>query len=1027
MDTKKITKLTKKIISSPWINIQLNHVIYRLLFVYLIIDSINGILIRNYPNIISISQIYKSVLLAIMIASLYFYGEKKIKYIGISFIFLLIGNYYLHGEISASYVIQLSKFYFIPISFLYFKKALENTPSYITKYLRCIKFNYFILLLNLTIGITGISGYSQYVNSIGTRGFFYAGNEVSLLFVVFSTFLLYQTWKANKLFFSVSYIIVLFFAIYLSTKVALISTLFILIIFPLIEKDFIKKMKPERAIGFILFFIANIFIAYYLLGNVGIFNRWTYSYAFHDGSIMATLLSGRNNMLVANMSLIQEGSVLNLLFGYTHDFITVEMDFFDVFLNYGVAGLALVIIFWLQVYKIIIKNNNRLLLFITTLIIGIAFAAGHTLGSGMAGLWIGMIASFAVLPNKEEKTIKNSIFLISNMYPSSESPSYGIFVKNFEEQMLKNGLIITHKALITQKKASKYKKILLYLKFYYEIINKGLSSSYETMYVHYVSHSAIPVLILKGLLTPNKNLVLNFHGGDVFTKTRLSQILNKVAKKVVQRADLVVVPSKFFEHIVSEKYGIHKDKIFISPSSGIDTKLFKKEKQNLRQELNISKTSQIMGYVSRIDAGKGWEIYLQSIKKLIEHQTHLDITGLVIGEGSQKKDFQKKIKKMGLENNILYLGEKPQHKLPKYYSAMDVFVFPTYLNESLGLVGIESMACETPVVGSEVGGLTSYLKNGKNGFIFKPQSSEDLADKLIKFFNLSHAEKQNMLENCKETVKHYDSNVVGQKLSQKLKNINYNKKSRGVTLENRINLLGYSVDALTMEETINKIEQNIKHKSQTQHVVVNASKTVLCQKDKELNKILNECKVVNADGQSIVWAAKLLGKPLPERVAGIDLFLNLVELSETKGYNIYLLGATEETVKKVNSVLKQKYPDLNIVGYRNGYFSKSEEQDILEDISSKAVDMLFVAFGSPKQEKWAYRNLSKTNALFCMGVGGSFDVLAGINKRAPIFMQKAGLEWFHRFLQEPRRMWKRCFIDNSKFVFLLLKEFVSKK
>ena len=237
----------------------------------------------------------------------------------------------------------------------------------------------------------------------------------------------------------------------------------------------------------------------------------------------------------------------------------------------------------------------------------------------------------------------------------------------------------------------------------------------------------------------------------------------------------------------------------------------------------------------------------------------------------------------------------------------------------------------------------------------------------------------------------------------------------------RYPILNTYVNAISMEETIEAVEAIIKEGKPTQHVVINASKVNLMEKDEKLRKIVNDCPIINADGASIVWAAKVLGVPLTERVTGIDLFLKLVEIANEKQYKIYLFGAKEEVVCKVKSIFEEKYPNLQIVGFRNGYFTEADEDDIVIDMQKSGADMLFVAFSSPKKEYWVHKYIKQLNIPFVMGVGGSFDVVVGVTKRAPLWMQKCGLEWFYRFIQEPGRMWKRYIIGNAKFVLLTYK------
>ncbi|MGL5755348.1 MAG: WecB/TagA/CpsF family glycosyltransferase [Paraclostridium sp.] len=242
----------------------------------------------------------------------------------------------------------------------------------------------------------------------------------------------------------------------------------------------------------------------------------------------------------------------------------------------------------------------------------------------------------------------------------------------------------------------------------------------------------------------------------------------------------------------------------------------------------------------------------------------------------------------------------------------------------------------------------------------------------------------------------------------------------------KVEMFGCEVASITMEETLDEIEKIIDSRILTQHVVINAGKVVLMENDENLRKIVSDCPIINADGQSIVWASKLLGKSLPERVAGIDLMEELIKVSSLKGYGIYFFGAKEEVVTNVIAHYTEKYPTLKICGYRNGYFSDSDIPDITREMRESKADILFVAFSSPKKEYWLAENIKDIEIPFCMGVGGSFDVVAGETKRAPYWMQKTGLEWFYRFLQEPKRMWKRYLVGNSKFVLITLREKIRK-
>jgi len=241
-------------------------------------------------------------------------------------------------------------------------------------------------------------------------------------------------------------------------------------------------------------------------------------------------------------------------------------------------------------------------------------------------------------------------------------------------------------------------------------------------------------------------------------------------------------------------------------------------------------------------------------------------------------------------------------------------------------------------------------------------------------------------------------------------------------MRKRITIMNSPVDVLTMRETINLIDDSIHQKKSIQHIVVNAAKLVHMQDDEELYQSVISSDIINADGMAVVWAAEILGKPLPERVAGVDLMQKLVILASEKKYKIFFFGGKEDVVSEVVRKYKSVFGEEIIAGYRNGYFKKEEEATIAEQIAVSDADILFVAISSPTKEIFLNTYKEQLKVPFIMGVGGSFDVVAGKVKRAPKWMQKSGLEWFYRFMQEPGRMWKRYLITNSKFIYYVLRE-----
>lgn len=236
---------------------------------------------------------------------------------------------------------------------------------------------------------------------------------------------------------------------------------------------------------------------------------------------------------------------------------------------------------------------------------------------------------------------------------------------------------------------------------------------------------------------------------------------------------------------------------------------------------------------------------------------------------------------------------------------------------------------------------------------------------------------------------------------------------------NRIELLDCPMDVASMGETVERIDAAIAAGLFTQHVVVNVAKIVNMQHDPQLDASVRECDIINIDGMGVVLGARFLGHNVRERVAGVDLFHELLEMSARKGYSVYLLGAKDEVVTETARRVQQLYPGLNLAGYHHGYFWDDEEA-MVKKIHDSGAQLLFVAITSPKKENFINRWREQLGVTFVMGVGGTFDVVAGKVKRAPLWMQKWGMEWLYRVIQEPRRMWKRYLITNTKYAWMLL-------
>lgn len=218
-----------------------------------------------------------------------------------------------------------------------------------------------------------------------------------------------------------------------------------------------------------------------------------------------------------------------------------------------------------------------------------------------------------------------------------------------------------------------------------------------------------------------------------------------------------------------------------------------------------------------------------------------------------------------------------------------------------------------------------------------------------------------------------------------------------------VQILGVNIASVTMKEAVSIVEKHIKEKSGALVATANAEMLMQATYDKELARILNEASLVVPDGAGTVWAAHHLGHAMPERVAGYDLVQELMREAPKYHHSFFLLGSAPGVAEKAKKKAEKLYPGIEIVGVRNGFFGSSDEKEIIRMINEAKPDILLVALGVPKQEKWLARNLKALNVPVSIGVGGTLDVMAGVMKRAPLWMQHAKLEWLFRGLMQPSR------------------------
>lgn len=363
--------------------------------------------------------------------------------------------------------------------------------------------------------------------------------------------------------------------------------------------------------------------------------------------------------------------------------------------------------------------------------------------------------------NKSE-AMSESMLLISNMYPSDNHPSYGTFIKNFHD--ISQDYFKIDKVVLT-KATSKMEKLISYIMFYFKIIFSILFKKYDIVYVHYISHVSIPLLACKKI--KKFNLYINVHGSDIVPTSNLGKKLLPYTASILKKAQRVIVPSSYFESLVKEEFKVDEEIMRVYPSGGINESIFynrnREEKKVILQEFNLEKNKKYIGFASRIDTHKGWEVLIETINLIKQEKIeYLDkYKFIIVGQGKDYNCMLEMIDKYGISEYVILIDLLPQEKLSKIYSIIDWFVFPSYRKaESLGLVGIEAMACGSPVIASNMAGPTTYVKDGVNGFLFEPKNPKELYKIIIKCINMDEKKYSSIQEECLSTSTNYTSKSI---------------------------------------------------------------------------------------------------------------------------------------------------------------------------------------------------------------------------------------------------------------------------
>jgi N-acetylglucosaminyldiphosphoundecaprenol N-acetyl-beta-D-mannosaminyltransferase len=246
-------------------------------------------------------------------------------------------------------------------------------------------------------------------------------------------------------------------------------------------------------------------------------------------------------------------------------------------------------------------------------------------------------------------------------------------------------------------------------------------------------------------------------------------------------------------------------------------------------------------------------------------------------------------------------------------------------------------------------------------------------------------------------------------------------------MKEKVEFLGLHLDNVTMGEALGRIDDFVKGKRPRKIFAPNAALYIYSACDAGLKQIYEKCDLLLADSMGVYYGSRLLGNPVREAVNAARLMVKLLERSAAKGYRLYFLGAEKEICETAVGNVRRRYPGIEIVGWHDGYFGEAGEDQVVENIVATKPDILFVAMSTPQKERFVEKNLHRMCVPVSLGVGGTFDILAGKYKMAPPWVTRYCLEWLFRLMQEPGRLWKRYLITNATFLLILLRAFIAQR
>jgi L-malate glycosyltransferase len=363
-----------------------------------------------------------------------------------------------------------------------------------------------------------------------------------------------------------------------------------------------------------------------------------------------------------------------------------------------------------------------------------------------------------------EGTVR-TIQVISPMWPSPEEATFGIFVKNACDALERRGFSIDARAVIRGPASGLRRKAGAHLGLGLEIAKSALAQA-DCIYLH--APTWFGPLVQLAALPKHKPIIIHMHGDEVFPWSKVERFSKPAVGWMSRLADLIVVPSEYYGREVERAFHVPKDRIFVSPSGGVDLRVFRplgpEDRKEARRSLGIALDAEVIGYIGRITEDKGWDTFIDVVARLAPRLPRL--VGLVLGEGAQASMFETLARATGVDARIVRRGFWPQAELLRAYGAMDAFVFATRRKqESLGLAPIEALACGVPVVGSRISAVPEYVLDGESGFLANPLAADDFAAKVARILETAPADREALRAGARRIAERFDAERVASDLA----------------------------------------------------------------------------------------------------------------------------------------------------------------------------------------------------------------------------------------------------------------------